>query len=462
MSRAGWKLLWIWSALVAGCSPSSAGPAPGLVHDVGQQVDGWLGDIPDVVLSDVHRDTAVDTATDLPPDAAPDVPLVPDVPSQDLPPGPDVLPAFDITSTAVAVPVFPPDTCTDCGWSQMADMDGPRQNFQAAWSGEDLYIWGGEWATQCCQDLLATGARWNLKTNKWTALPQAPLYATLFSRLVWGGDRLYVYGADANGVPSTGPTPWSPAPAIAAMYFPSTNVWKPMPQSSTSPMHRDGSGAFVWTGSQFIVWGGQVEKDAPGGSYDPATDTWTPLPAAPIPESKGQFYSAAAWTGDRMFLWSDTLKAGVTWTPATATWTEVAPPPNAPATFFGWGATAMPGGVFLPQMIGPVLGWLWWEKNAVWQAVPRPDWFVESNNHVGAIWTGKYMLLWKGDGPVHGVLYDPVAGTWQTTPTSPEPFDVQGYGFATSGAEVFVLGGLNGPPGVNIVHPDCWRFKLPP
>ena len=445
---------------LAGCfTPYGPAKAP-VVADVAvvQDFDAWLGELLDVVVADAVGDAPAATVAD----AAQDVQLEPDVPSQDLPPGPDVAPAFDITSTAIVAPVFPPDACTDCGWSQMPDMDGPRQNFKAAWSGTDLYFWGGEWGTQCCNDLLATGARWNPKSNLWTALPQAPLYATIDSQVVWGGDRLYVYPRTMPGAQSSGPTPWSPSPAIAAMYFPDKDLWKPMPQSSTSPMHRNLAAAVVWTGTTLIVWGGQVEGDAPGGSYDPTADSWTPLPAAPIPEGQFSQFCERGWTGKRLFVWNHYLKVGMTWTPSSATWAQITPPSPSDATF-GNAAVGIPGGVFLTSTADDTtyLGWFWWEDGAIWQPVLRPTW-LKPGLKTQTIWTGKYLFMWTGHGSTHGVLYDPLAGSWQPTVDTPEPIERIGDALATSGSEVFLLGGMDGPGTYNVVHADAWRFKLPP
>ena len=60
----------------------------------------------------------------------------------------------------------------------------------------------------------------------------------------------------------------------------------------------------IWTGSEMIVWGGEVYTHlsfASGGRYNPSTDTWTTTSAINAPPARA--YHTAIWTGTEMIVW---------------------------------------------------------------------------------------------------------------------------------------------------------------
>lgn len=94
----------------------------------------------------------------------------------------------------------------------------------------------------------------------------------------------------------------------------------------------------VWTGTEFIVWGGssgtKVDGSAyaDGAAYDPADDSWRSIAPAPL---AGRSRHAAAWTGTEMIVWGGTerragtggLLDGAAYNPATDQWRPIAPAP---------------------------------------------------------------------------------------------------------------------------------------
>lgn len=92
----------------------------------------------------------------------------------------------------------------------------------------------------------------------------------------------------------------------------------------------------VWTGSDFVVFGGRSD-DGPmvdGAAFDPAKSTWRTIAPAPFEAAS---HPAAAWIRDRMMIWvprsqdesSSVLGAGTValYDPVDDSWTEVDPPP---------------------------------------------------------------------------------------------------------------------------------------
>src|SRR5207248_1056000 len=89
--------------------------------------------------------------------------------------------------------------------------------------------------------------------------------------------------------------------------------------------------AAVWTGREFVVWGGRGDEYAhfnDGARYNPETDSWAPLP--PCPELEGRHAPTAVWTGSEMIVWggfnrttnsSQTYNSGARYDPVRDTWT---------------------------------------------------------------------------------------------------------------------------------------------
>jgi len=81
---------------------------------------------------------------------------------------------------------------------------------------------------------------------------------------------------------------------------------------SNSPSARNGH-ASVWSGSEMIIWGGEVSGNTylqTGGSLNPISDTWsevTPLDA-PLARSSSSYI----WSGSEMIIWGGVTASGLT------------------------------------------------------------------------------------------------------------------------------------------------------
>ena len=103
---------------------------------------------------------------------------------------------------------------------------------------------------------------------------------------------------------------------------------KPLPQPLPSPESREGGS--VWTGTEFLRWGGQfgpwpdLVSRSDGLAYNPSTDTWTEVPAAPM---ASQEVALIGMVGDEVMIWGmDPLNlfgefgSAAAYNPKTKTW----------------------------------------------------------------------------------------------------------------------------------------------
>jgi hypothetical protein len=165
-------------------------------------------------------------------------------------------------------------------------------------------------------------------------------------------------------------------------------------------------GSAVWTGSTWIVFGGQACNSSAyvnaGAAYDPAANVWTPLPAEGAPSARGNH--GAVWDGSEMIVWGGLDDSGAQladgaaydplarrWRPITA---QLGSVPTSGFTTVGipegmltWGGNA--GDVASP--FGALLD----ACNAQWWPLPSKG---QPALRVGnsTAWTGREMIAWGG------------------------------------------------------------------
>ena len=121
---------------------------------------------------------------------------------------------------------------------------------------------------------------------------------------MWTGTEVLVWPWDGGG---------TTMPITPIAYDPATDTWRELPQP---PVERRQQAATVWTGTEWIVWGGttgQAELDD-GAAYDPATDSWRVIADSPLSARRVR----AVWTGTEMFV--DAGSTGGDRRRATASW----------------------------------------------------------------------------------------------------------------------------------------------
>ncbi|MBP7148404.1 MAG: hypothetical protein KBD01_12735 [Acidobacteria bacterium] len=241
----------------------------------------------------------------------------------------------------------------------------------AVWTGTEMIVWGG-WASVNF-NVVDDGKRYNPTTNRWTAMKHDGTQPIARDRLayVWTGTEMIVWG----GLDSTQNRTNS-----GARYNPQTDTWTPTKLDGTTPQARDYCG-FVWTGTEMIVWGGYGNGPVldDGGRYNPQTDTWTAM-LHDGSQPSARYWHSAVWTGSEMIVWGGTLAMGAG---NTNTGSRYNPTSNS------WTATTLTGAP------------------------------AERADHVG-VWTGTEMIIWGAGNtpqttPDTGGRYNPTANSW--TPT---------------------------------------------
>lgn len=249
-------------------------------------------------------------------------------------------------------------------------------------------------------------------------------------------------------LPTPGRTEAAPATCLG--------TWDPV-RLHSPPVERCGHTA-VWTGTEMIGWGGQLNS---GGRYSPATGAWMPTSTGDgCPTARYQ--NSAIWTGTEMIIWggngTQLFSTGGRYNPVTDSWvptriTDACPTPRGAHTavwtgsymvvWGGAGNPSDPDGQF---------------KNSGAKYNPLDDSWVSISTGANcpegryvhtAVWTGSQMVVWGGVTPAGGSntggRYDLALNTWLSTSTGAQcPERRFWHGAVWTGTEMIVWGGLSG------------------
>src|SRR5207247_4686321 len=220
--------------------------------------------------------------------------------------------------------------------------------------------------------------------------------------------------------------------------------------TSGPPDGREGHTA-VWTGSEMIIWGGEIYTLAiygSGGRYNPSTDTWTVTSNINAPTARA--LHTAVWSGSEMIVWGGLdqnhfdLNTGGKYNPQTDSWvtTAIANAPEArdshTAVWTGNEMIAWGGGGYLNTggSYNPDLN-VWTVTSTVNAPSPR--------FHHTAVWTGNEMIVWGGfDGSKDlntGGRYNPATDSWLTTSTTNAPDGRENHTAVWTNNEMIIWGG---------------------
>jgi hypothetical protein len=225
------------------------------------------------------------------------------------------------------------------------------------------------------------------------------------------------------------------------------------PSPSTLPATRT-SRTFpvtVWTGEQYLVWGGEggdgeASARADGFAYDPATDEVTDIPVAPIgPRSS----AAGVWSGEELLVCCgyeissdparDTATAAA-YDPDARTWRRLPAPPAGTDRAFGaavWTGDEMIV-VFGANEGGEGLAVAYDPDTDTWTQLATPPGTLSRIPE--SAWTGDAMIVWSGEGPDRGYQYDPAADEWSSLPDLPAAAATRDGSIAWTGSEIVVYG----------------------
>jgi hypothetical protein len=210
-------------------------------------------------------------------------------------------------------------------WRRLADpLDGARPiDPLAVWTGTVMLVVGGDNPDGTL--LVSAGEAYDVSTDTWRHIAPPPTgFVSDRSPFVWTGHELLVWPWDGGG---------STMAITPIAYDPSTDAWHSLPQA---PIARRQSAASVWTGTEWIVWGGSTGSDelADGAAYNPTTDTWRTIASSPLSKRRVR----GVWTGHEMIVDAGStggdritgngemaLADGAAYDPATDTWRVITP-----------------------------------------------------------------------------------------------------------------------------------------
>lgn len=293
-----------------------------------------------------------------------------------------------------------------------------RNGFAFLWTGSEALVWGGQTGNYAPpynlsrpQEHAVTygdGATYDPSTDQWTTMtssgsPQARAgFAWAFSGsefLVWGG---FFWDCAVANQCGNGSLIAPQMLSSGAKYNLSTATWTSITNTGAPSAREFASG--VWSGTEFIVWGGLDDSSGTtyksGGRFNPATNSWTNTPtggACPV----ARYRHSAIWAGDRMIVWGGV--DGVT-----------------VPVFYNT------GGEYIPTAGTP------------WQATPTLNGPTARIYHQ-ALWTGEEMLIF---GPAAtGNRYDPTANAWAAIPSANGPSSISGQKAIFTGTNFISWGG---------------------
>ena len=265
----------------------------------------------------------------------------------------------------------------------------------------------------------------------WSELPPSPLGPRSQASYVWTGTDVIVFGGEVIAEGATD----GPRRNDGAAYDPATGTWRAI---ADAPIEARSDQHAVWTGSEMLVVGGNEESLAgltDGAAYDPVTDTWRTIADPPL---DGLRNSVAAWTGTDLVVW-DSVHGGARYDPCGDEWTPMAPAPDGFLQDAAYGTASAWTGAELIVWGGatgtnfPLDAAAAYDPAAdTWRSIPAPS--RGAVYDADPVWSGNELLVWGRSnlfGPPRdeiGMAYDPRTDTWRDLPPAPLDRADQGEG----------------------------------
>jgi N-acetylneuraminic acid mutarotase len=150
---------------------------------------------------------------------------------------------------------------TDQAWAHSAPNNawrslppGPPDRYDAfgGWDGTYFIAWGGRSASPG-SPLLPDGERYNPASNSWSSMSTTGAPSARYASYPEHGWTARVQGGDLLLLGGFGSQP-SDVKKDGAVYHSTTNAFTAIPAWPSGQSHQYGAG--VWTGSEFVLWGG--------------------------------------------------------------------------------------------------------------------------------------------------------------------------------------------------------------
>jgi len=323
----------------------------------------------------------------------------------------------------------------------------PRENHTAVWSGANMYVWGGNDGVGLMDNVLwvydpteTTG-----EFGWWSYSEGSPPSARKFNAFVWADSEMIIWGGNNDT------TDLNDGGRLRVM----SDCWKLMSRYD-GPSARQYSSA-VWTGNEMIVWGGLDDIFLnTGGRYSPLFNSWSSVSnvGAPLPREK----CSSIWTGTEMIVWggafitgpvSFTLNSGGCYNPTTDSWSPTREDSSAPACRYKHTAVWAEDRMIVWGGRDLVPG----SMNSGGAYIPDSDSWVPTDLSTvpdarcehSAIWTGTEMIIWGGrfDNFVFntGSKYNPMIDMWTSITTMDAPPEKSNHFSFWTGDRMIIWGG---------------------
>jgi hypothetical protein len=328
-----------------------------------------------------------------------------------------------------------------------------RSNALGIWTGSQVIVWGGASGAQGDQ-LRSDGAAYTPSTRTWKVLSPAPISGRTGMVSVWTGQELFIWGGNDSTAQD------SPFASDGAVYRPSDQQWRKLPPSpltaSQYPQAALVNGIVIVVGISVppppttFQPGAVKASNVSAAAYDPNTNVWTLIPAMPSTDGHHVTYVTVAANERRLFVWQHWESGDgsfgidrVSFDPATRAWQRDSAATNPPRDVPGHAGIdeAIPAG---PNFLVPAAplwcggcpgpppdlaphGWLYSIAGNTWTTIPEEP----AGSHW--VWTGAALLSVFGSGSGDGTqgvtprgasaAWDPATNRWSRLPDP--PFDAQ-------------------------------------
>lgn len=367
-------------------------------------------------------------------------------------------PALDETALDSIAPVWFQWNAATSTWEELANgIPTPQSALEtgAVLAGQDVFFFGG-FLGESPGDVLSIAAEYPLErpwaysttTGSWRELSPVdqpdPRKAPL---LVWTGTEVIVWGGQMLG--------WViHEPVAGGLYNPQFDAWRLMSPGDRAP---GGDSIAVWSGEEMFVWSPPqpARNDPPFAAYNPQTDIWRPILAPDAPEDG--LSGAVRWNQELLFhgrsgvrrydLMSGTWRAAATENSPFENVTPLADP------------VVTASGDALYMLVDSDLGRYEPARDA-WERIEVPDEHRSALARSGtAIFTGSVVVFLpqsrelgnydpiERSSPIIGVVYDPSSHRWWNTPSLDAPLRDVTRTYTWTGSELVVWGG-NEPGGI--------------